>query len=108
MPDFFRDSGKPSEGQVRLVIGSQISKAEGNVQFFHDGEWGSVCDDEWDRAEADVVCRELGFPGGIRPNKPTKQSLYGPALGKSPLFDPIDYYIKHDAIKLDLFRSNMD
>lgn len=48
----------------------------GNVEILHDGKWGSVCDDEWDYLEANVVCRQLGFDGAI---KPTANGHFGQA-----------------------------
>ncbi len=27
------------------------------------GEWGSICDDEFDESEAKIICKQLGFPG---------------------------------------------
>lgn len=50
----------------------------GNVEIFHNGVWGSVCDDEWDMKDAMVVCKQLGF-GGVK--KITHASHFGHAAG---------------------------
>ena len=42
---------------VRLVGGA--NEYEGTVEIFHDGSWGTICDDDWDLADANVVCKEL-------------------------------------------------
>ena len=51
------------DGSIRLTNGKD--KMEGNVEIYHLGVWGGVCDDEWDRDEATVACKMLGFPGAV-------------------------------------------
>ncbi|XP_050957947.1 deleted in malignant brain tumors 1 protein-like, partial [Labeo rohita] len=65
---------------VRLVNGS--NPCAGRVEVFHDGQWGTVCDDSWDIADAAVMCREVDCGKVI---KITHSAYFGSGSG------PISY-----------------
>lgn len=67
-----RSTRNVKDGTIRLVGGK--TSREGNVEIYHLGQWGSICDDEWDLREANIACRILGFPNATRA---THNSEYG-------------------------------
>ena len=48
-----------TDGELRLRDGYVVG--EGRVEICINRAWGTICDDGWDRADASVVCRQLGF-----------------------------------------------
>ena len=64
---------------VRLLGGGDVTHHKGRVEIYYNGSWGTVCDNGWDLADANVVCRQLGFEGAL---KATKLAAFGEGTGK--------------------------
>lgn len=51
------------EGTIRLIpVSSSLRPDIGRLEVFVGGIWGTVCSRDFSFREADVVCRQLGFP----------------------------------------------
>ena len=66
------------EGTIRLVGG--VTPLEGRVEIFLLGQWGTVCDYNWDLADATVVCIQLGF---LRAVEVPRSATFGTGSGPS-------------------------
>ena len=66
------------EGTVRLVGGA--TPLEGRVEIFLLGQWGTVCDFNWDIADATVVCHQLGY---LRAVGAPRSAAFGAGSGPS-------------------------
>ena len=57
-PEYY--SGTCTNGTMRLVGGP--SPYKGRVEVCIGGCWGTVCGNDFDVQDTEVVCRELGYP----------------------------------------------
>ena len=57
------DPGMCDEGTFRLVDGD--IEQEGRVEVCYYGVWGAICDADWNEIDAYVLCRQLGYDGGL-------------------------------------------
>ena len=50
---------------MRLVDGAEVANwVTGRLEVFFEGSWSQVCSAEFDSADADVACRQLGYGAG--------------------------------------------
>ena len=52
-----------NEGEMRLVDGD--IEQEGRPEVCWNGVWGNICDDVWQEVDAYILCRQLGYDGGV-------------------------------------------
>ncbi|XP_013397970.1 fibropellin-1 [Lingula anatina] len=69
----------------RLVGTITIGNYSGRVEVYHNGSWGTVCDDSWDNTDAQVFCRSLNLPYSRALGK--QSAYFGSGSGKIWLDD---------------------
>ncbi|XP_028514141.1 scavenger receptor cysteine-rich type 1 protein M130-like [Exaiptasia diaphana] len=41
------------------------SLVQGILQIYHDGQWGTICDDNWDMTDTNIACKQLGYGSAV-------------------------------------------
>uniref|UniRef100_A0AAZ1XEB8 Soluble scavenger receptor cysteine-rich domain-containing protein SSC5D n=1 Tax=Oreochromis aureus TaxID=47969 RepID=A0AAZ1XEB8_OREAU len=76
------DAGVLCQPPIRLVNGTD--RCSGRVEILHEGQWGTVCDDDWDLRDAEVVCRAMDCGP---PQRAKSSAFFGEGQGKIWLDD---------------------
>uniref|UniRef100_A0A4W2G6U4 Antigen WC1.1 n=1 Tax=Bos indicus x Bos taurus TaxID=30522 RepID=A0A4W2G6U4_BOBOX len=68
----------PCTDREKLRLREGDSECSGRVEVWHSGSWGTVCDDSWSLAEAEVVCQQLGCGQAL---EAVRSAAFGPGNG---------------------------
>ncbi|XP_042103535.1 antigen WC1.1 [Ovis aries] len=68
----------PCTDREKLRLRGGDSECSGRVEVWHSGSWGTVCDDSWSLAEAEVVCQQLGCGQAL---EALRAATFGPGNG---------------------------
>ncbi|KAM9684885.1 antigen WC1.1-like [Dama dama] len=68
----------PCTDREKLRLRGGDSECSGRVEVWHGGSWGTVCDDSWSLAEAEVVCQQLGCGPAL---EAVRAAVFGPGNG---------------------------
>ncbi|KAM5332364.1 antigen WC1.1-like [Glossophaga mutica] len=69
----------PCTDKDKLQLRDGGTECSGRVEVWHNGSWGTVCDDSWSLAEAEVVCQQLGCGSAL---EALQEAAFGPGNGR--------------------------
>jgi len=73
----------PPVPDVKVRLRGSSWSHEGRVEVYHEGEWGTICNDYWGLKEAAVVCRMLNYSKVV---KVVRGAYYGRVHSSFPIW----------------------